>query len=167
MEGVRVSRRSLNSVSQDLAPLMTIEDDDVDEGVILIRPANAPTSSPPELNESSVVLSKSSSVKKAVSRGSTCLRWTLGALLILSGVALNVSIPIYTVGLCYGAINLVFDTQMNTRCVSVLWLSWYDYSILCIYLPVSNRSSCRRKVTFSSWISTCASGPALFSWRSG
>ena len=41
MAGVQIARRSLNSVTQDLAPLMTIEDDDADEGVVFGRPSSS------------------------------------------------------------------------------------------------------------------------------
>ena len=83
-----------------------MEDNDADERVILIQPRDFPTSSSPseELNENSTFLMKSTSANGAlITRGSSLyLRWTLGALLIVSGVVLKVSMPIYTVCIQYG-----------------------------------------------------------------
>ena len=131
MAGIGIPRRSLNSVSQDLAPLMTIEDDD-DEGVIRARPSTSTLSShqadaspasraalishdpispvtfspatPSDYpdryhaqNSSSLGDSDATVVKKETPRANPCLKWTFGFFLIVAGVVLNCSTPIYTV----------------------------------------------------------------------
>ena len=100
MAGVQIARRSLNSVTQDLAPLMTIEDDDADEGVVFGRPSSSSQASSKLVcyqNSSSLVTTMPTPFKDAVPKASSRLKWILGSSLIISAVILNVSTPIYTV----------------------------------------------------------------------
>ena len=98
MSNLRIPRRSLNSVTQDLAPLMTIEDDEVDEGIG--RPStSSPASCPPVryADSSTVQLTDSAFALKEKPRVSPYFKWAFGFLLIVAGVVLNTATPIYTV----------------------------------------------------------------------
>ena len=97
---MQISRRSLNSVTQDLAPLMTIEDDEADEGVVFGRPSSSSQASSKLVcyqNSSTLVTTMPTSFKDATPKASSFLKWIIGLSLIIAAVILNVSTPIYTV----------------------------------------------------------------------